>query len=88
MPFKTHPGIGLGHALAIVDHLNQRPTRIPRHQLHRRGPRIDRILQQFLHHRRRPLNNLASGNLVGNGIGQKVNDILHKDESPDPARRQ
>src|SRR6202050_1676792 len=41
-----------------------------------RRPRIQRIFQHLLHHRRRPLHHLARGDLVGYGFGEYV-DASH-----------
>ena len=38
-----------------------------------RGAGVERVLQQFLHHRGRALDHFARGDLVGNVLGKDVN---------------
>ena len=78
MALKAHPGIGFGHTFSVVDHLHQRSAGVAHHKLHRFCFRIHGILQQLFNDRSRPLHHLTSRNLVGNRIGQKLDDILHK----------
>ena len=52
------------HAFPVVEHANPpAPARIHL-DLYAACPGVERIFQQFLHHRRRPLDHLTGGNLV------------------------
>ena len=69
MSLESHAGICLRHPFAIIDHLNQRTSRI--HDVHpnHRGTCVNRILHQFLDHGGGTLYHLARRNLVGDMIG-------------------
>ena len=66
---KCHSGIGGAHSLAVVDYLNECSSRIFYNDADMFGSGVERILHQLFHYRCRPLNDLAGGNLIGNGIG-------------------
>ncbi|MNC79733.1 hypothetical protein D3C75_1322960 [compost metagenome] len=50
---------------AIVPHLQQFDAALLDFDIDAPGTGVQAVFQQFLGHRRRPLDNLASGNLVG-----------------------
>ena len=77
VPLEAQPRIAGAHALAIIAHLHQRATGVLHHQHDARGARIHAVLQQFLHHARRPLHHLARSDLVGHMVGQQTDDIGH-----------
>jgi hypothetical protein len=77
MPFKSKPGISLGHTLTVINHLNKRTPRIGYHDRHTAGTCINRVLHQYLDHRGGTLDNLSCSNLVCDRIGQKMYYILH-----------
>ena len=61
------------HAAAVVGHPDQPPP--ARFHIHAdaRGPRVQGVFQQLLHHRRRTVHHLAGGNLVGHLVRQDAN---------------
>ena len=69
MTFKGQAGIGLRHTPTIVNDLYARTSGIHYHNLDTARSSINSILQQFFYHRGGTLNDLASCNLVGHGIG-------------------
>ncbi len=70
VPLKGQQRIVAVHAVSIVGHANQlASTRLNLHA-NPRSPGIERIFEQFLHHRRRPVHHLARGNLVSHLIGE------------------
>ena len=73
MPFKSKQRVVTDHAAAVIGNLDKFfPTGFDL-QLNARGSRIQRVLQQFLYHRRRTFNYLARSNLVGNSFGEDMN---------------
>ena len=69
------------HAQPVIAHPHQTPTAIHHIHLNALGAGINRVFNQFLQHRRRPLNHLTGGNLVdyrvrqhsnGNGFGHAL----------------
>src|SRR6185437_14827954 len=73
MPFKGKQGVVADHAAAVIGNLNKLLPAGFDLQLNARGTRIQRVLQQFLYHRRRTFNYLARSNLVGNSFGENMN---------------
>ena len=70
MPFKGQTGIGFTHAVAVVDNLDERASRIFQDNLYACGMGVNSIFDKFLNNRSRSLYHFASSNLVSNGIGQ------------------
>ena len=66
--FKADSGIAVAHAAAVVNHLYQRAAGILHYQLNLGGPSVQRILQQLLYGRGRPVHHLAGRNLIGHTI--------------------
>ncbi len=64
------------HAVAVVGDANQLPA--AGFNIHPNAIRagIERILEQLLHHRRRAVDDLAGGDLVGDLIGENT-DAAH-----------
>ena len=76
MALKGQQGIVAHHAAAVVGDANElAPPALDRdHDAARAG--VERILQQLLHHRCRPIDDLAGGDLVGHLVGEYV-DAAH-----------
>ena len=74
---KRQTGVGLRHALTVVDHLYRGPSGIHHHHMDGRRTGIHRILYQFLDDGCRTLDDLTSSDLVGHTIGQQMNHITH-----------
>ena len=73
---KRQHGIVAHHAAAVVGNLDQLlPARLDLYA-DARGTGVQRVLQQFLHHRRGTLHDLAGGDLVGDSFGKDV-DFAH-----------
>ena len=75
MTFKSHTGIGLTHSLAVVDNLDAGTTGLHGNDVNLFGASIHGILHQLLDDGSGPLYDFASCNLVGDGIGEKVDDV-------------
>ncbi len=78
MTFERQSGIGLGHALAVVDDLYGRAAGVDHQHVDAGGTGIDGVLYQLLDDRCRALDNLAGRNLIGHRVGKKLYDIAHK----------
>ena len=65
MSFDGEFGIVAIHAAAVVAHAHQPATTFLEVDVHRGGAGVERVLQQFLHHRRRAFNDLAGRDLIG-----------------------
>ena len=72
---KSQAGIGLRHAAAVVNDLQRRASGIGDEHADIAGTGIDSILHQLLDDRGGALYHLASGNLVGDGIGKELDDV-------------
>ena len=77
MALERETGIGLRHALTVVDDLDGGPASIDNQHMNRRGTCIDGILDQLLDYGSRALDHLTSSYLVGDTIGEKMNHIGH-----------
>ena len=76
MAFEAEQRVIAAHAQAVIHHAHQTaPARLDLHH-HPRGLRIERVLDQLLHHAGRPLNHLTGGDLIGHLLGQQV-DAVH-----------
>ena len=75
--FEGQPGIGLAHALAVINHLYGSLARIGHQHVYLLCIGVDGVLHQFLDHGGRALNDLAGSYLVGHGIGQQMNNVTH-----------
>ncbi len=64
MAFERQRQFRLGETAAIVAHADQLESCAFDIDLDARGTRIERVLDQFLDHRRRPLDHLAGGDLI------------------------
>ena len=64
--FECHARIGIAHAAAVVNNLNKSPSGVFDNDGYRRRSGVDSVFDQLFHHRRRSLNDLAGGYLVGN----------------------
>jgi hypothetical protein len=75
--FEGQHSVVAHHAAAVVGDLNE--FLASSLNLHANPPRtrIQRVLQQLLHHRRRALDYFARGDLVGNIFGENV-DAAHR----------
>ena len=88
MALKRQTGIGLRHAFAVVDHLNQCPPRVEQDDFDLRGSGIDRVFHQFLDYGRRTLYDLARSYLIGHRVGKKTYYIAHNLTSLSSRNRQ
>ena len=70
-------GVVAHHAAAVVDHLDQLAASGLNVHANAAGTGIERVLQQLLRHRRRALDHLARGDLVGYIFGENV-DATHR----------
>ena len=77
MALEGQHGIVAHHAAAIIGDLDK--LLAAGFDVHANAPcaRIQRVLQQLLHHRGRPLHDLARGDFVGYVFGENV-DAAHK----------
>ena len=74
--FQAEQRVVAAHAEAVVHHAHQAaPARLDFHR-HARGLRVQRVLDQFLHHAGRALNHFAGGDLIGHLLGQQA-DAVH-----------
>ena len=77
MALERETGIGLRHALTVVDDLDGGPASIDNQHMNRRGTCIDGILDQLLDYGSRALDHLTSSYLVGDTVGEKMDHIGH-----------
>ena len=70
--------VGLTHALAVVHHHDAGASGLLHQQVDVTGTGVHGVLHQFLHHGRGTLDDLACSYLVGDRIGQKMDEIGHK----------
>ena len=78
MTLKGQQRIIAHHAAAIIGDANQFAAARFHVNANPLGACIERIFQQLLHHRRRPLHHLAGSNLVRHLIGKNA-DVAHKE---------
>ena len=77
MTFKGHAGIRFVHSLSIVDYLNACSARIGEQDAYDRSTSVNGVFHQFLDNGSRALDDFASRNLVGDGVGEKMYQITH-----------
>ena len=70
-------GVVAVHAVAVVGDADQLPPARLNLDANAVGAGVQRILQQLLHHRSRPVHHLAGGDLVGDLVGKNA-DAAHK----------
>ena len=75
MTLKSHARIGLRHTATVVDDLYGRTSGIDHDDMDMTGTGIDGILHQLLDDGSRSLDDLASSNLVGDGIREEVDNV-------------
>jgi len=73
VPLKGQQGVVAVHAVPVVRDANQPPPARLDFDPDPHCAGVQSILQQLFHHRRRPIHNLAGGDLVGNLIGKNTN---------------
>ena len=78
MTLKGQTGIGLGHALTVVDDLDEGASRIDHDDADGVGTGINGILDQLLDDGSRTLDDLASRYLVGDAIREKTYNVTHR----------
>jgi len=78
---QREPRVGALHAAAVVAHPNQLAPAVEEIDLHPLRTGIERVLHQLLHHRRRPLDHLARGDLVAQRLVEQV-DARHATTLP------
>ena len=64
MALERHLRVGAAHALAVVAHPHEAHPAVLDLDVHRAGPRVERVLHELLHHGGGPLHHLAGGDLV------------------------
>ena len=62
--------LGGGHPGAVVGNRDQRPAAVADDHVDPRRPGVDAVLHQLLDRRRRPLDHLAGGDAVDDGLGE------------------
>ena len=67
VPLKCQRQVGPAHSPAVIDHLDQLPAGTLDEDLDSACSGVDRILDQLLDDRRRPIDNLARRDAVGHG---------------------
>ncbi len=77
MALEGEKGVVLVHAAAVVDNADQALAAAFDLDEDIGGAGIDGILHQFLHHRRRPFDHLAGGNLVAQILRENANVLTH-----------
>ena len=68
MAFEGQTGVHLAHADTVIDHLQQRATRIANDDLNAFGFGIQAVLHQLFQARGGALNDLSCGDLVGYAV--------------------
>ena len=61
MALEAEDGVVRGHPAAVVHDTDKSPSGICHNDRHLVGIGVKRVLQEFLHHRGRPLDHLARG---------------------------
>ena len=67
----NEPSVVAIHAGAVIDHADRGDAAAPDEDLDFPRAGVDGILDQLLHHARRPLDDFAGGNLAGDGFGKE-----------------
>jgi hypothetical protein len=75
MALEAHARIGFAHAASVVHHLDKRFARIFYDKLNIGAAGINGVFQQLFDGRSGALDDFACCDLVGNGIGKKVDDV-------------
>ena len=70
VPLERQQRIVVAHPAAVVHHADHALAAGLHFDAHRPRPGIQRVFEQLLHHRRRPLHHLARGDAVGYGFRQ------------------
>ena len=78
MALEGQPGVGHGHAAAVVDDLQAGASGIDDDDVDGLCAGIDGILDEFLDDRGRALDDLAGGNLVGHAVRKQLYDVTHR----------
>ena len=87
MAFEAEQGIVAAHAAAVIGHPDERPPTGTDLDDNACGSGIERILNQFLDHTGRALDDLTGRNLVGNLLWKQVNPIHPQRLSPETSGR-
>ena len=72
MAFEGEERIVARHAVTVVLDPHERAPAVAELDLHARGPGVEGVFQQLLHHCSRALNHLTSGDLVGDSVGENT----------------
>src|SRR5262245_59782975 len=70
------------HAGTVVAHLDQRLAALLEAHPHTPRVGVERVLDQLLDYRRRPLDHFTGGDLIGDGIGQDGDPPRHRRQLP------
>ena len=72
MAFEGEERIVARHAVTVVLDPHERAPAVAELDLDPRGPSVEGVFQQLLHHCSRALNHLTSGDLVGDSVGENT----------------
>ena len=75
VPLEAESCIDVAHAAAVVDDLDECAAGILDDELDIRCAGIHGVLEQFFHCRCGTVDHLTSGNLVGDTVGEYVDDV-------------
>ncbi len=75
MALEGQTCISFTHSLTVINYLQTGTASLYRDDVDMRSPCVNSILNQLLNDRSWTLNNFACGNLVGYGIGKKMDEI-------------
>jgi hypothetical protein len=81
MSLKGQERICFTHSISIISHLDKGFTSVINNQADFSSLRINGILKQLLYRTGRTLNDLSSGDLVGNVIRKQMDNVWQKDSS-------
>ena len=73
MPSKRQRDLGRRDPVSVIADLDEPPAAVLDAQLHRPRAGVERVLEQLLDHRGRPLDDLSSGDGGSDVFGQDAN---------------
>ena len=76
--FEAEPGVAVAHAAAVVDDLYQGAAGVFNDKLYFGGTRVHGIFEQLLHSGGRAVDHFACGDLVGDTVGEYVDNVTHR----------